>query len=67
MEGTKIARLWKVKGKDGKVHLSGAMTSMTRLVIVENDRKTHDRQPDYYAYVVPNRGPRPLEPDHEDA
>ncbi len=65
MEGTKIARLWKVKSKDGKVYLSGAMTSMTRLVIIENDRKTRDSQPDYYAYVVPNRGHRPLEPEDE--
>ena len=66
MEGTKIARLWKQETKDGKVYLEGAMTSMTRLVIIENDRKTDDKQPDYYAYVVPNRGPRPLDVDYED-
>jgi hypothetical protein len=67
MEGTKIARLWKQETKDGKVYLDGAMTSMTRLVIVENDRKTDESQPDYYAYVVPNRGPRPLDRDDEDS
>ena len=66
MEGKKVARLFKTKGKDGKVYLSGAMTSMTRLVIVENDRKTDPRQPDYYAYIVPNRGPRPIEEEFED-
>jgi hypothetical protein len=66
MEGTKIARLWKRKTKDGKVYLEGAMTSMTRLVVIENDRKTDERQPDFYAYVVPNRGPRPLELDDDD-
>lgn len=61
MEGTKIARLWKQKTKDGKVYLTGSMTSVTRLVIIENDRKKDPKEPDYYAYVVPNKGPRPLD------
>jgi len=67
MEGKKIARLWKSTSKEGKVYLSGAMSSMTRLVIIENDRKTEPSQPDYYAYVVPNRGPRPLNIDDTNA
>lgn len=61
MEGTKIARLWKQTTKDGKVYLTGSMTSVTRLVIIENDRKKDPKEPDYYAYVVPNKGSRPLD------
>jgi hypothetical protein len=61
MEGTKIARLWKRTTKSGRVYLAGAMTKITRLVIVENTDKKDDKDPDYYAYVVPNRGPRPLD------
>ncbi len=66
MEGTKIARLWKHKNKKGKVYLAGPMSQITRLVIVENDRKKEAKDPDYYAYVVPNRGHRPLAADDED-
>ena len=65
MEGTKIARLWKHTTKEGKVYLSGAMTRLTRLVIIENDRKKDEKDPDYYAYVVPNRGPRPINIDDD--
>ena len=67
MEGTKIARLWKQETKGGKVYFEGPMTSMTRLVIIENDRKKSDKEPDYYAYAVPNRGHRPLNLDDEDS
>lgn len=66
MEGTKIARLWKQTDKKGKVYLAGAMSQITRLVIVENDRKKDAKDPDYYAYVVPNRGNRPLQVDDEE-
>lgn len=61
MKGTKIARLRKYKTKDGKVYLEGAMSKVTRLVIVPNDKKKETGDPDYYAYVVPNRGARPLD------
>ena len=60
MEGTKIARLWKHTDKKGKVYFAGPMSQITRLVIVENNRKKDAKDPDYYAYVVPNRGNRPL-------
>lgn len=61
MNGTKIARLFKRKTKTGKVYLEGKMTEISRLIIVENDRKDSPKEPDYYAYVVPNRGPRALD------
>ena len=61
MKGTKIARLWKQTAPDGRVYLSGTMTKVTRLVIVENTQKKDEKDPDYYAYVVPNRGRRPVD------
>lgn len=56
MDGTKI-RLWKHTTKQGKTFLSGSMSKVTRLVVVENDRKQDARDPDYYAFIVANRGP----------
>jgi len=61
MQGTKLARLWKHVTKDGRTYFSGPMTKITRLVVVENNRKKDSKDPDYYAYVVPNRGARPLD------
>jgi hypothetical protein len=66
MEGTKIARLWKQTDKKGKVYFAGPMSQITRLVIVENNRKKDAKDPDYYAYVVPNRGHRPLSVDDDE-
>lgn len=37
------------------------MTEVSRLVIIENDRKESPKDPDFYAYVVPNRGPLAIE------
>lgn len=56
MEGTQI-KLWKFTNKAGKTYLSGPMSKVTRLVVVENDRKKAPKDPDYYAFIVPNRGP----------
>ena len=56
MESTKI-RLWKHKNKAGKTYLSGSMSKLTRLVVIQNDRKETPSDPDYYAFIVPNRGP----------
>ncbi len=57
MEGTQI-RLWKRVTKSGKVYLTGSMSKVTRLVVVMNDRKKDGdtQSPDYFAYIVPNRG-----------
>jgi hypothetical protein len=55
MEGTKI-NLWKHATKDGKGYLSGPMSRVSRLIVVENDKKEDPQDPDFYAYIVPNRG-----------
>ncbi len=56
MQGTKI-RLWRYTNKDGKTYFSGPMSKISRLVVIENDRKQDPKDPDAYAYIVPNRGP----------
>lgn len=63
MQGTKLARLWKHTTKDGRTYYSGPMTKITRLMVIENHRKKEPKDPDFYAYVVPNRGARPLTDD----
>ena len=65
MEGTKI-RVWKHKSKGGKNYLSGSMSKLSRLVIVPNDRKEEPSDPDYYAFIVPNRGPGQLPTEVDD-
>jgi|GEM_PF-2125751 len=55
MEGTKI-NLWKNATKDGKGYLTGPMSRVSRLIIVENDKKENPQDPDFFAYIVPNRG-----------
>ena len=55
MQNTTI-RLWKQPTKNGRDYLSGTMSRVSRLIVVENDRKKEDDEPDYYAYIVPNRG-----------
>ena len=55
MESTTI-RLWKKTTKSGKDYLTGSMSRVSRLIVVENDGKEEDDEPDYFAYIVPNRG-----------
>ncbi len=55
MESTTI-RLWKKTTKSGKDYLTGSMSRISRLIVVENDRKKENDGPDFYAYIVPNRG-----------
>jgi len=54
MEATTI-KLWKQKNKEGKTYLAGPMTRLTRLVVIRNHKKKKDSDPDYMAYVLPNR------------
>lgn len=55
MQGTKVAQLWQRTTSDGKAYLIGPMTRVTQLVIVENEKKQGPRDPDFLAYIVPNR------------
>ena len=55
MQSTTI-RLWKKTTKSGKDYLTGSMSRVSRLIVVENDAKKKGDEPDYFAYIVPNRG-----------
>ena len=55
MQSTTI-RLWKKTTKSGKDYLTGSMSRVSRLIVVENDKKKEDDEPDFFAYIVPNRG-----------
>lgn len=52
MDGTKLTGVYKNKTKDGKVYLSGSLGA-ARLLILPNDFKRNDRDPDYNVLVVP--------------
>lgn len=54
MHATTI-KLWKRKNKEGKTYLAGPMTRLTRLVVIKNHQKTKNADPDYMAYILPNR------------
>jgi hypothetical protein len=54
MNGVKLTGLWKSKTKDGKPMLSGTINASTRLLILSFDRKCNEKDPDYFAFVVPN-------------
>lgn len=54
MQATTI-KLWKQKNKEGRTFLAGQMTRLTRLVVIKNHKKKKDSDPDYVAYVLPNR------------
>ena len=55
MEGTTI-KLWKQTSKMGKPYLTGPMTNVTRLIVMANFKKEDPEDPDFLAYIVPNRG-----------
>ena len=47
----KLCALWEGKTKDNKYKLSGNMGEV-HVMIMGNDRKTKDSQPDFYMYVT---------------
>jgi hypothetical protein len=50
----KISGLWKSKMKDGGVMLKGGLNPIISLVIMPNDYKRSDKDPDYFAYWSKN-------------
>ncbi len=53
MEGTRLTGLWKNKDKNGKTYLSGSL-GLARLLVLPNDFKKKDSDPDYTVLLVPN-------------
>ncbi len=53
-EGVKIAGLYKQKRKkDGKTYLTGKLNYQSRLLILPNEKKQADNEPDFNVFLVP--------------
>lgn len=59
MEGTKLTGLWKGKDRNGKTYLSGSVNAAARLVVLPNDFKRTEKDPDFYAYLTPHEKKAP--------
>jgi uncharacterized protein (DUF736 family) len=50
----KIAGLYKQKRKkDGKTYLTGKLNFATRLLVLPNEKKQADNEPDFNVFLVP--------------
>ena len=68
MEGTRLTGLWKNKDKNGKTYLSGSL-GLARLLVLPNDFKKKDSDPDYTVLLVPaekKNGKQETTPHEED-
>jgi len=53
----RVTGLWKTKTKQaGKTMLSGQMGGECRVIILPNDRKQNEREPDYVLFFAPSEG-----------
>jgi hypothetical protein len=52
MNGTKLTGLWKNTSKAGKPYLAGNL-GISHLLILPNDHKEKDSDPDYNLWLVP--------------
>ncbi len=54
MNGIQLTGLYKCKRKkDGRTYLSGKVNRATRLLVLPNDRKEKDSDPDFNVFLVP--------------
>ncbi len=54
MEGTKLTGLWKNKSKkEGKPYLAGNIGPLARILVLPNDFKKGENDPDYNMFIVP--------------
>ena len=51
----RLTGLWKNESKDGGTYLSGSMSPSSQLLILENKYKDGDNDPDYIAFMTPNK------------
>ena len=51
MDMQKITGLWKNKDKNGRTYLSGKMNAINTVMIMQNDYKRNDKDPDYWVYL----------------
>ena len=53
MKVVRMAGLWKRKDKQGNLLLSGELNDMSRLVILQNNSKKREEDPDYFLCIGP--------------
>ena len=51
MKVIKLAGLWEKRDKKGNLFLSGDLNQITRVVVVKNDSKSGEKDPDYYLCI----------------
>jgi len=49
----RITGLWKSQTKAGETMLSGAVSATSRLLILPNNKKERESDPDYIAFLAP--------------
>ena len=49
----RLTGLWKTKTKAGDTMLSGSFSPSSKLVVLPNNRKQKDSDPDYIAFMAP--------------
>jgi hypothetical protein len=55
MNGAKLTGLWKNTSKQGKSYLAGNV-GLSRILVLTNDYKEKDTDPDYVVWIVPKNG-----------
>ena len=48
----KVTGLWKNKGKDGKLYLSGRLGYSANMLILPNNYKKEEKDPDYNLFIT---------------
>jgi len=67
MDMTKITGLWKHTDKNGNAYLSGSLSPVAGLMVMQNTFKEADgKGPDFWLYVKQNqkKSPGPIQKDH---
>ena len=59
----RLTGLWKNESKAGSTYLTGSISASSRLLILPNERKEKDTDPDFIAFMAPQekREPKPRE------
>ena len=55
----RLTGLWKSESKSGSQYLSGSISASSKLLILPNQRKEKDSDPDYIAFMAPNEKKEP--------
>jgi len=53
-EMVKLTGLWKQKDKEGKSFLTGNLNPISKVLVLQNNYKKNDTEPDYFLYLTQN-------------